>query len=208
MGHNQDATDLTTDNTTADGIINNTFQQKISKAMDMRFYWVKDRVEQDQFNVGWAPGDTNIGDYFTKHHSPAYQKRMIPYYLHDKHSPMIRHDTRLAMLRGCVDIYRCSHPDRALSALNYGLTPICNLSQSHYGCTPIACAHTTGNSNTHLSQVSYRNLLRSQYKQGCNQCEYSHTQVYHNLNTHQLNLNAPYKHLSASVSTLSVERTN
>jgi hypothetical protein len=38
--------------------------------MDMRFYWVKDRVEQDQFIVGWAPGDdTNMGDYYlTKHH--------------------------------------------------------------------------------------------------------------------------------------------
>jgi hypothetical protein len=45
MGHNQDATDLITDNTTADGIINNTVQQKRSKAMDMRFYWIKDRVE-------------------------------------------------------------------------------------------------------------------------------------------------------------------
>jgi hypothetical protein len=22
--------------------------------MDMRFYWVKDRLEQDQFNFGWA----------------------------------------------------------------------------------------------------------------------------------------------------------
>jgi hypothetical protein len=57
MGHNQDATEIKTDNTTADGIINNTVQRKRSKAMDMRFYWVKDRVEQDQFNVGWAPGD-------------------------------------------------------------------------------------------------------------------------------------------------------
>jgi hypothetical protein len=28
MGHNQDATELKTDNTTADGIINNTVQQK------------------------------------------------------------------------------------------------------------------------------------------------------------------------------------
>jgi hypothetical protein len=33
MGHKQDATDLTTDNTTSDGIINNTVQQKRSKAM-------------------------------------------------------------------------------------------------------------------------------------------------------------------------------
>jgi hypothetical protein len=104
MGHNQDTTDLTTDNTTADGIINNTVQQKRSKAMDMRFYWVKDRVEQKQFNVGWAPGDTNLGDYFTKNNCPAHHKRMRPYYLHAKHSPMIRHDTRLAILRGCVDI--------------------------------------------------------------------------------------------------------
>jgi hypothetical protein len=62
MGHNQDATELKTDNTTADGIINNTVQQKRSKAMDVRFYWVKDRVEQNQFNVGWVPGDTNMGD--------------------------------------------------------------------------------------------------------------------------------------------------
>jgi hypothetical protein len=65
MGLNQDATDITTDNTTADGIIKNTVQQKRSKAMNMMFYWVKDRVEQKQFNIGWAPGNTNLGDYFT-----------------------------------------------------------------------------------------------------------------------------------------------
>jgi hypothetical protein len=104
MGHKQDATELKTDNSTADGIINCTFQQKCSKAMDMIFYWVKDRVEQDQFYVGWVPGDTNMGDYFTKHHSPVHRKRMIAYYVHDKHSPMIRNDTRLAILGGCVDI--------------------------------------------------------------------------------------------------------
>jgi hypothetical protein len=38
MGHNQDATDLTTDNTTADVIINSTVHQKQSKAIDLRFY--------------------------------------------------------------------------------------------------------------------------------------------------------------------------
>jgi hypothetical protein len=98
MGHKQDATELKTDKSTADGIINNTVPQKRSKAMDMIL------------NVGWAPSDTNMGDYFTKHHSPAHHKRMIPYYLHDKHSPMIRHDTRLAILRGCVDIFPAPSP--------------------------------------------------------------------------------------------------
>jgi hypothetical protein len=176
--------------------------------MDMRFYWIKDRVEQQHFNVGWAPGNTNLGDYFTKHHSPAHHKRMRPYYLHGKHSTMIRYDTILAILRGCVDIVPSSQPDRALSALTYGLKPSCNLSQLCYGRTPIACAHTTGNSNDHLSQVSYRNLLTYQYKQGCNPGEYSHTQVYQKLNTHQLHLNASYKYLSVSVATSPVERNN
>jgi hypothetical protein len=100
-----------------------------------------------------------------------------------------------------VDLSSRRQHERALSALNYGLTPYCNLSQSHHGRMPIVCAHTTGNMNTYLSQVSYINILRSQYKQGCNQCEHSYTQVYQNLNAHQLHINAPYKHLSASIST-------
>jgi hypothetical protein len=207
MGHNQDAIELKTDNTTEDGIINNTVLKNCSKAMDMIFYWVKDRVEQGQFNVGWAPGEPKTGDYFTKHHSPEHHKHMIPYYLHDKHSPIIRHQPRLAKLQGCVYLYPSHQPDRALSALSYGQTPDFNLSQSRQGCTPIACTHTTGNTNTYLSQVSYRNLLRYQYKQGCNQCDHSHTQVYHNLNAHQLHINAPNKHLSMYVSTSPVERT-
>jgi hypothetical protein len=54
MGHKKDTTELKTDNSTADGIINNTVQQKCSKAMDMIFYWVKYRVEQEtiQCRVG------------------------------------------------------------------------------------------------------------------------------------------------------------
>jgi hypothetical protein len=156
----------------------------------------------------WAPGDTNMGGYFTKHHSPAHHKLMRPYYLHDNHSSMIQHDTILAILQGCVDLSPSHQTDRALSTLNYRLTPDCNLSQRHHRCTSIACAHATGNSNAHLSQVSYRNLLTTQYTQGCNQCEYFHTQVYQKLNTHQMHLNAPYKHLTVSVSTSYVERTN
>jgi hypothetical protein len=65
----------------------------------------------------------------------------------------------------CVDIPPSSQPERALSALIYGLRPNCNISQSSYGRTPIACAHTTGDSNARLSQISYRNLPTAQYRQ-------------------------------------------
>jgi hypothetical protein len=56
LGHKQPPTPMETDNTTATGYINGTIKQKRTKAMDMRFYWIKDRVKQGQFNMYWGPG--------------------------------------------------------------------------------------------------------------------------------------------------------
>ena len=44
---------IKTDNSTAAGIVNSSVRQKKSKSMDMRFYWVKDRVSQKYFLVYW-----------------------------------------------------------------------------------------------------------------------------------------------------------
>jgi hypothetical protein len=67
---------METDNTTATGYSNGTLKQKRTQAMDMRFYWIKDRVKQGQFNVYWGRGYENLADYFTKHHSPEHHKRV------------------------------------------------------------------------------------------------------------------------------------
>merc|ERR1712224_63486 len=72
LGHPQPPTPMKTDNTTANGIINKTVKQQRSKAIDMRYYWLKDRVEQGQFKIFWEPGDENWADYFTKHHPPSH----------------------------------------------------------------------------------------------------------------------------------------
>jgi hypothetical protein len=77
LGHPQPPTPMETDNTTATGYINGTIKQKRTKAMDMRFYWIKDRVKQGQYNVYWGPGYQNYADYFTKHHSPAHHKKCV-----------------------------------------------------------------------------------------------------------------------------------
>ena len=45
-GHPQPATLMQTDNNTANGIINGTFNQAKSKAIDMRCYWLIDRAQQ------------------------------------------------------------------------------------------------------------------------------------------------------------------
>jgi hypothetical protein len=46
LRHKQPATPMETDNTTATGYSNGTIKQKRTKAMDMSFYWIKDRVKQ------------------------------------------------------------------------------------------------------------------------------------------------------------------
>ena len=72
LGHPQPPTPLQTDNSTACGIANDTVKQRRSKAIDMRFYWIRDRVRQNQFFIYWRKGSINLADYFTKHHAPVH----------------------------------------------------------------------------------------------------------------------------------------
>ena len=102
LGHPQPPTPIKTDNTTANGIINGTVKQQRSKAIDMRFYWLKDRVEQGQFKIYWAPGDENWADYFTKHHSPTHHKKIRSVYLKELNSP--------SDLQGCIDLIKGHQP--------------------------------------------------------------------------------------------------
>ena len=66
MGHPQPATTIQTYNSNSNGITNENVKQQKSKAMDMRFYWVQDLVQQKNFIVYWRPGEQNLADYFTK----------------------------------------------------------------------------------------------------------------------------------------------
>jgi hypothetical protein len=82
LGHPQPPTPMKTDNTTAAGLANDTVKQKRSKAIDMRFYWIRDRVQQGQYHVYWRKAEINRADYFTKHHSTKHHRQMRPEYLH------------------------------------------------------------------------------------------------------------------------------
>ena len=84
LGHPQPATPIQTDNSCAEGIINDTVKQKRSKAIDMRFYWVRDRVRQGQFIIHWKRGRDNYADYYTKHFPASHHQQMRPIYLHDQ----------------------------------------------------------------------------------------------------------------------------
>jgi hypothetical protein len=82
LGHPQPPTPIVTDNSTASGIANDTVKQKRSKAIDMRFYWIRDRVRQGQFQIYWKKGILNRADYFTKHHPASHHQQIRSSYLH------------------------------------------------------------------------------------------------------------------------------
>ena len=114
LGHIQpiNGTPIYNDNATATGILNSAMRKKLSKAFDMRFYWVKDRIKQKQFQLLWRKGTTNMADYFTKHHPPWHHKLMRYKYLHKAlttllvrlknvhHHRQLHH--RLVGVQGCV----------------------------------------------------------------------------------------------------------
>jgi hypothetical protein len=68
LGHIQPPTPLQTDNAMAGGVINGKVQPKQTKAMDMRFHWLRDQECQQHFSIYWRPGKLNYANNWTKHH--------------------------------------------------------------------------------------------------------------------------------------------
>jgi len=91
LGHPQPPTPTNTDNSSAQGILTKTIKQKRSKAIDMRFYWLKDRAAQGQFEIYWELGKNNLANYPTKHHTGTHYATVRPNYLYDAGEPPIAH---------------------------------------------------------------------------------------------------------------------
>ena len=76
LDHPQPPTPLITDNETVVNISNDNLKQKHSKSMDMHFYWIKDRVKQQQCAVSWKSDKDNLADYHTKIHLEDHTLKM------------------------------------------------------------------------------------------------------------------------------------
>ena len=118
LGHPQPPTPIKTDNSTAAGIANNTILQRKSRAMDMIFYWVRDRVNQGQFIIYWRPGVTNLGDYFTKHHPPSHHIKVRHHYVTDIAPTLSSLQILYNIRRGCVNITKPSSAYNVLAMVN------------------------------------------------------------------------------------------
>ena len=78
LGHAQPKTPMQTDNSTAHDVLNNTIMPKATKAMDMRFHWLRCHDAQGQFRYYWRPGPANRADYWTKHHPAVHHVSFRP----------------------------------------------------------------------------------------------------------------------------------
>ena len=103
MGHPQPKTPVHCDNATAVGIANNTVKRQRSRSMEMRFFWIGDKIAQEIYDVSWHPGQENLADYQSKHHTGAHHKAVRPWYLHQADSPRyLPRAVRPSTLKGCV----------------------------------------------------------------------------------------------------------
>ncbi len=115
MGHPQPKTPMHCNNATAVGITNNTIKRQHSQLMEMRFFWVRDKVAQGMYKLNWYPGQENLADYQSKHHVGSHHLAVRPWYLHMNNSPwVLPRAERPSALKGCVgtlkDGYVCKVP--------------------------------------------------------------------------------------------------
>jgi hypothetical protein len=81
LGHPQSPTAMRFDNTTAGSLANRTAKVKRSKAIDMRYHWIQDRVQQGHFKLNWAPGSHNLADFPSKAHPIHHFEAMRPIFV-------------------------------------------------------------------------------------------------------------------------------
>jgi hypothetical protein len=79
MGRPQPPTPIFCDNEVAIGLANDSINIKMSKSLDMRFHWLRDRVHQHQFRVLFVPGLRNIADFFKKALPVARHRTLAPF---------------------------------------------------------------------------------------------------------------------------------
>ena len=71
LGKSQPPTPIHVNNTTAVGIVNNTIKHQRLQAFEMRYLYLLDQAVKKYFIFKHQPGQKNVGDYPTKHHTAA-----------------------------------------------------------------------------------------------------------------------------------------
>ena len=66
----------------------------------MRFYWLRDKLIQKEFDFSWDKSSNNKADYHTKHHPVVHHRQIRPQYVFDKSTRFQQAD-----LQGCAGMW-------------------------------------------------------------------------------------------------------
>ena len=89
LGHPQPKTQVHCNNATTVGIANNTVERQYLGSMEMRYFWVCDKIAQDAYSVKWHPGQESLADYQRKHHLGPHHHAVRPWYQHEENYPLV-----------------------------------------------------------------------------------------------------------------------
>jgi hypothetical protein len=103
MGHPQPKPPIHCDNAMAVGIAKNTIKRQRLQSMEMRLFWIRDKIAQEMYALKWHPGQESLADYQSKHHIGSHHTAVRPWYLHLENSPRVLPQVKQSSaLKGCV----------------------------------------------------------------------------------------------------------
>ena len=100
MVHPQGSTPAKVDNTTTTGFVHSNICSKQSKAWDMRYHCMKDKVRSKELHIYWDKGSNSKADYLTKYVPPHHHRLMHPKQVLDIKPELC--SSIQALVRGCV----------------------------------------------------------------------------------------------------------
>jgi hypothetical protein len=102
LGYPQQPTTILVDNTVAEGLASDTINAKRSKSMDVRFFWLRDRVKRGQFAIRHLAGRWNISDFFTKPLPKEKFEQFTPYIIVPVNTLVGKSQTKTVVLHKTV----------------------------------------------------------------------------------------------------------
>eukprot|EP00957_Ditylum_brightwellii_P142198 10833383-Ditylum_brightwellii.AAC.1 len=120
---------------------------KRSKAINMRFHWLKCKEAQHQFNIKWRKEESNKADYHSKHHPPKMHQQQQMHYV-----------TNAAVVQNIKNVTRCMRKVLTSQARTGGCAkalPGLNRVESLYGFNPVGWMTTRQQKTNKPSRIKH-----------------------------------------------------
>ena len=120
--------------------------------MEMRYFWLLDQYAQKNFDFQHHPGQENLADYPSKHHTGRGHQHVRPYYIHTKESPTyLPRAVTPSTRRGCAEI---------LGDPYYKTVPLPKIQSRAQGFTPPVPVKDTKNTFPSVATAAHASQLQ------------------------------------------------